>query len=126
MGGASTDTARAVILFGHGSRDPLWRRPMEAVAARLLASHPGWGVVCAYLELQQPDLAAAAAQLVSSGATAVTIVPMFLGAGKHVREDLPTLVDTLRARYQAVRFRLQAPVGEDPRVLDLLAVIATE
>ena len=126
MGGASTDTARAVILFGHGSRDPLWRRPMEAVAARLLASHPGWGVVCAYLELQQPDLAAAAAQLVSSGATAVTIVPMFLGAGKHVREDLPTLVDTLRARYQAVRFRLQAPVGEDPRVLDLLAAIATE
>jgi sirohydrochlorin cobaltochelatase len=126
MGGASTDASRAVILFGHGSRDPLWRRPMEAVAARLLASHRGWGVVCAFLELQQPDLAAATAQLVASGATAVTIVPMFLGAGRHVREDLPALVDTLRASYPAVRFRLQAPVGEDPRVLDLLAVIAAE
>ena len=126
MGDASTDKARAVILFGHGSRDPLWRRPMEAVAARLLASHPGLNVACAYLELQQPDLAAATAQLVASGAAAVTIVPMFLGAGRHVREDLPTLVEALRASHTGVHFRLQAPVGEDPRVLDLLAAIATE
>jgi sirohydrochlorin cobaltochelatase len=126
MGDPSLDTGRAVILFGHGSRDPLWRRPMEAVAARLLAIRPGWGVVCAYLELQQPDLAAATAQLAAEGATAVTIVPMFLGAGKHVREDLPTLVETLRAGYPGVRFTLQAPVGEDPRVLDLLAALATE
>ena len=126
MDNLPTDMARAVILFGHGSRDPLWRRPMEAVAARLLASHPGWGVACAYLELQQPDLASATAQLVVSGATAVNIVPMFLGAGKHVREDLPTLVDTLRAAYPAVRFNLQAPIGEDARVLDLLAALAAE
>ena len=126
MAAPSTHRSRAVILFGHGSRDPLWRRPMEAVAARLLASHPGWGVACAYLELQQPDLAAATAQLVASGATAVTIVPMFLGAGRHVREDLPALVEALRASRPGVHFTLQAPVGEDPRVLDLLAVIATE
>ena len=126
MSDSSTERERAVILFGHGSRDPLWRRPMEAVAARLLASHPGRAVVCAYLELQQPDLAAATAKLVASGVTALTIVPMFLGAGKHVREDLPELVETLRVGYPEVRFRLQAPVGEDPRVLDLLAAIATE
>lgn len=123
---SSSDKARAVILFGHGSRDPLWRRPMEAVAARLQASHPEWGVACAYLELQQPDLAGATAQLVATGATAVTIVPMFLGAGKHVRDDLPALVEALRAGHPGVLFRLQAPVGEDPRVLDLLAAIAAE
>ena len=126
MSDSSTEKERAVILFGHGSRDPLWRRPMEAVAARLQAKHPGRDVVCAYLELQQPDLAVATAKLVASGVTALTIVPMFLGAGKHVREDLPELVENLRVSYPEVRFRLQAPVGEDPRVLDLLAAIATE
>lgn len=126
MSESSTGTARAVILFGHGSRDALWRRPMEAVAARLQASHPDWHVACAYLELQQPDLAAATAQLLGSGATTVNIVPMFLGAGRHVREDLPGLVDGLRTSYPGVHFRLQPPVGEDPRVLDLLAAMAAE
>lgn len=118
--------SKAIILFGHGSRDPLWRQPMEAVAARLLAAHPGLPVSTAYLELDQPDLAGAAAGMIALGASQVTIVPMFLGTGKHAREDLPVLVDSLRSSYPGVRFSLQPPVGEDPRVLDLLAAIALE
>jgi sirohydrochlorin cobaltochelatase len=117
---------RAIILFGHGSRDPLWRRPMEAVAARLLAAHPQLLVRCAYLELEPPDLMTAAAEVIGLGATQVTIVPMFLGAGKHAREDLPLLVQDLRRHHAGTSFMLQRPVGEDPRVLDLLALIALE
>ncbi|NPC54136.1 sirohydrochlorin chelatase [Caenimonas soli] len=117
---------KAIILFGHGSRDPLWRRPIEAVASRLAAQQPGLLVRCAYLELDQPDLPAASAQLAAQGATEVTIVPMFLGAGRHAREDLPRLVQALRDANPAVQFKLQQPVGEDPRVLDLLATIALE
>ena len=117
---------RAVILLGHGSRDPLWRRPMEAVAARLAATQRDLLVGCAYLELQQPDLGTAAAEVIQRGATELTIVPMFLGAGKHVREDLPALVEGLRNEHQAATFVLQPTVGEDPRVLDLLALIALE
>jgi sirohydrochlorin cobaltochelatase len=56
----------------------------------------------------------------------VTIVPMFLGTGKHGREDLARLLDELRQQNPALRFDLQRPVGEDPRVLDLLATIAAE
>lgn len=114
----------AVILFAHGSRDPLWRRPMEAVAARLAARAPGTAVRCAYLELTEPDLPTAAADLAAQGMTAVRIVPMFLGAGRHVREDLPALVDTLRQRHPQVTWTLQPPVGEDERLLDLLAELS--
>jgi sirohydrochlorin cobaltochelatase len=113
---------RAVILFGHGSRDPLWRQPMDAVAARLAAR--GTSVRCAFLELQQPDLAAAAGQLVEEGATHIAIVPMFLGAGRHARDDLPRLADELRSNHPALQIELRPLVGEDPRVLDLLADIA--
>jgi sirohydrochlorin cobaltochelatase len=117
---------RGIILCGHGSRDPLWRQPIEAVAARLAASHPDIPVVCAYLELQQPDLPAAGASLVAKGATRVTVVPLFLGAGTHAREDLPLRVDQLRQAHAGVEFHLQVPVGEDARVLELLARIALE
>ena len=117
---------KAIILFGHGSRDPLWRQPIEAVAARIAQLKPGLPVRCSYLELDQPDLATAASQLVAAGATQVTIVPMFLGTGRHARNDLPLLVDALRQTHSGVIFTLQQAVGEDPRVVDLLAGIALE
>ena len=118
--------ARAIVLFGHGSRDPLWRLPMETVAARLRTLRPGTPVRCAYLELDAPDLATAAADLVAAGADRITIVPMFLGTGRHAREDLPGLVEALRVPHPDVAFVLQKPVGEDGRVLELIARIALE
>lgn len=117
---------KAIVLFGHGSRDPLWRLPMETVAARLRSMRPGTPVRCAYLELDAPSLPAAAGELVGGGAAEVTIVPMFLGTGRHAREDLPALVEELRAAHPGVAFVLQKPVGEDGRVLDLIAKIALE
>ena len=116
--------SRGVILFGHGSRDPLWRRPMDAVAARLAARDASLLVRCAFLELMAPDLPAAAAELASLGAGQVSIVPLFLGVGRHAREDLPALVEQLRSDLPGVAWTLQPAVGEDPRLLDLLADLA--
>lgn len=116
----------AVILFGHGSRDPLWRLPMEMVAARLRSQQPGTPVRCAYLELDTPALPQAAAELVAEGATEVRIVPMFLGTGRHAREDLPKLLGQLQLEHPQVSFSLQKSVGEDDRVIDLIARIASE
>ena len=117
---------RGIILFGHGSRDPLWRGPIEAVASRLAHREPAAQVRCAYLELMEPDLPAAAADLAGHGVTHITVVPMFLGTGRHAREDLPALVAGARLRHPDVEFRLQPAVGEDPRVVDLLAQVALE
>ena len=115
---------RGIILFGHGSRDPLWRLPMDAVAERIRARDPGTPVRCAFLELEQPGLAGAAADLAQAGAGQITVVPMFLGTGRHAREDLPLLLEEVRRAHPHIAFTLQPAVGEDPRVLDLLAKIA--
>ena len=65
----------AVVLFAHGSRDPLWSRPIEAIAARMAALEPGVPVRCAYLELMQPDLASAVRALAETGAQHIRILP---------------------------------------------------
>lgn len=114
----------AIILFAHGSRDPLWHRPMEAVAKRIRARAPGVTVACAYLELSPPDLPHCVAGLLAAGATRVRVLPMFLGVGKHAREDLPALMAQLRAQHPATGFELLPAVGEDARLLDTLAEIA--
>ena len=116
--------SRAVVLFAHGSRDPLWRAPIEAVAARIAQQAPDQPVRCAYLELTTPDLPQAVAELVAQGAQAVTVVPMFLGTGRHAREDLPVLMDALRVAHPEVQFTVQVAVGEDPRMTALMADIA--
>nr|WP_315233276.1 CbiX/SirB N-terminal domain-containing protein [uncultured Albidiferax sp.] len=115
---------RGIILFAHGSRDPLWRLPMEAVATQVAATDPQVQVLCAYLELTQPDLPSAAQQLVAHGVQQLTVVPLFLGVGKHVREDLPQLMDGLRQAHPGVAIVLQPSVGENPELVALLARIA--
>ena len=63
------------------------------------------------------------ADLAQKGVTHVTIVPMFLGIGRHVREDMPMLVKSLRAAYPKLTFQLNPSVGEEPEVIALLARI---
>jgi len=115
---------RAIVLFAHGSRDPLWHRPIQAVADAIALRAPATPVACAYLELSTPDLHTVCDRLISQGASALTIVPMFLGVGKHAREDLPALLTQLREQWPAIDFQLQAAVGENPRLISLLADIA--
>lgn len=122
----STPCQRAVVLFAHGSRDPLWHKPIEAVARQMTETHPNVQVCCAYLELSSPDLATVCQALNAQGCTHISVVPLFLGVGKHAREDLPLLIAALRAQYPAILFDLKPSVGEDPRLIQLLAHIAAE
>ncbi len=114
----------AILLFAHGSRDPLWHRPIQAVAARIAQRAPEMAVRCAYLELTEPSLAQAAAEVVQQGATSLSVLPMFLGVGKHAREDLPELMQSLRQAHPQLHIDCQPAVGEHDALLDLLADIA--
>jgi len=115
-----------VIVFAHGSRDPLWRRPVEAVARQIAQTNPETRVENAYLELCDPDLPTAAARLVQAGVRRVRVLPLFFGMGKHAREDLPALMAQLGQQHPDVTFELLPAAGEDPRLIALLARIALE
>ncbi len=114
----------ATILFAHGSRDPLWRIPIESIATQMRQTTPACQVRCAYLELTQPDLATSTAELVALGIKKITVLPLFLGVGRHAREDLPVLMSQLKQTHPEITFELRPAVGEDPRVIELLANIA--
>jgi len=117
----------AHVLLAHGSRDPQWPAAIEAVAARVRQLDPAARVRCAYLESAQPDLDAAIDQLMAEGAQSIAVWPMFLGLGRHAREDLPRLVAAAQARIGAnprsVRLWLQAPVAEHALVQEALAKV---
>jgi sirohydrochlorin cobaltochelatase len=103
---------RGMLLFAHGARDPAWAVPFQAVDVEL-----------AFLEFMAPDFSTAAQQLAGRCAS-IDIVPLFLGAGGHVRRDLPVLVDAMRAAHPGVHWRLHPPVGELAPVIAAIAAAA--
>jgi sirohydrochlorin cobaltochelatase len=110
-----------LLLFAHGARDPQWAVPFQAVAERVRAQRPQVEVRLGFLELMQPDIATAAAQLIANGCTRIEVLPLFLGAGGHVRKDLPALLSGLQQAHPDVAFTLQRAVGEMPALIDAMA-----
>ncbi len=119
-----TTPSQGIILFAHGSRDALWRLPIEAVAQRIQTVSPQTDVACAYLELTEPDLPTTAAMMIARSIHHIVIVPMFLGVGRHAREDLPVLVQQLQKDHPDVHFELRRAIGEEPQLTQAMANIA--
>jgi sirohydrochlorin cobaltochelatase len=110
-----------IILFAHGARDPRWAEPFEAVLKQLRLASPENPAVLSFLEFMTPDLLTGATQLLDRGCTHITVVPLFLGAGGHVRKDLPVLIDGLREKYPQVSWQLTPAIGEAPSVVKAMA-----
>jgi sirohydrochlorin cobaltochelatase len=110
----------AIILFAHGARDPQWAQPFERIAELVSKSLPDTAVDLAFLERMTPDLPTAVAS-VAQHVKRVTVVPLFLGAGGHVKEDVAALLSDLAQKYPAIEFRVTSPIGEDD---ELVAAIA--
>lgn len=116
----------AIILFAHGSRDPLWHRPIEAVARQIAAQAPDVPVCCAYLESSTPDLMQAVSTLVAAQVTQIRVLPLFLGVGRHAREDLPLLLQAVQTQHPQIAFEWLDAIGEHPQMTQLMAQIALQ
>ena len=110
-----------VLLFAHGARDARWAAPFEAVARQVSALRPEASVRLAFLEFMSPTLADAGAALVEDGCRVVHVVPLFLGAGGHVRKDVPQLLDELRSGHRDITFALHTAIGEHDAVIAAMA-----
>ncbi len=117
---------QGLILLAHGARDPRWREPFEQLAKRIRAKRPEVAVRLAFLELMAPDLLLAGEELVAAGCDALRVVPIFLGQGGHVHDDVPALFDALRKRYSGFDVTLSRSAGEDGGVIDALASFCIE
>lgn len=111
----------AIVLFAHGARDPEWAEPFIQIAERVRAQQPGTPVVLAFLELMQPKLADAVEGLAAQGVRNITLVPMFLARGGHLKQDLPKLVGEIGALHPQISMRLAPAIGEVPGILAQLS-----
>jgi sirohydrochlorin cobaltochelatase len=112
---------RALVLFGHGARDPKWAEPFQRLQQIAQAQLPDVTVSLAFLELMAPQLPELVQQLEDTGYTEVTVVPVFFGQGGHVLRDLPAMIDKLRQEHPELTLKIAQAVGEDAEVLNAVA-----
>ena len=111
----------ALVLFAHGARDPQWAEPFKRIQAAIRARRNGAVVELAFLELMQPALADAINQLVADGHRRITIAPLFMAQGGHLRNDLPKLLDSIRAVHAGVEITVLPAVGDVETILNAIA-----
>lgn len=111
---------KAIILFGHGARDARWREPFDRLVGLWQEQHPAVPVEVAFLEMMRPSLEEAVANLVGSGVSAITVVPVFFGQGGHLHNDFPLLLDACREKFPQIALSATPAVGEDLAVLQAI------
>ena len=111
-----TQSHQAIILFGHGSRDPRWAQTLHAVAKQLQSDHPTRVVRCAYLEFMQPGLPETLRSLYAEGLRHVRVAPVILAAGGHVLLELPELVPPTSLATASLQWATLSAIGTEPGV----------
>ena len=116
----------ALILFAHGARDPEWAAPMRRVQAAIRASQPELRVELAFLEFMAPTLAGCAEGLLAEGYDKLTVVPMFIAQGGHLKRDVPLLIENLRSTGKNIEISLLPAIGEAEPVVRAMAAAALQ
>lgn len=114
-------TDSAIVLFAHGARDAQWAEPFRKMQSMVREKKPGVPVELAFLELMQPSLDQAVADLATRGIMNICVIPLFMAQGGHLKEDLPLKLAEIRQRHPAVSFRISPPIGETQVILAAIA-----
>jgi sirohydrochlorin cobaltochelatase len=93
----------AIVLLGHGSREQQANLDFELLARELSARWPSYLLIHAYVELAHPSLAEALAQA-AQACDRVVVLPCFLFAAGHIKNDLPLDLFRARSRFPHVEF----------------------
>ena len=106
----------ALLLVDHGSRRDDANAVVQGIADLIRAQRPDLVVHVAHLELSVPTIHDGVARCASDGATELTVVPYFLGPGRHVRDDVPKQVRAALKAHPEITAIIAQPLGVDPRL----------
>lgn len=110
-------TETAVLVCGHGSRDPEAIAEFELVAAALRPRLPEFDFATGYLEFARPTIRDGLAALAARGARQILAIPGMLFAASHVKNDLPWEINSFMADNPGIDVRMARDLAIDPKLL---------
>jgi sirohydrochlorin ferrochelatase len=104
---------KALLVTAHGSRQDSSNEEVRALSRKVLLNHEHrfQFVGTAFLEIANPSIFEAVAELVGYGALEIVLFPFFISGGSHVTQDLPRIISELRLAYPQLNFKLLPHLG---------------
>lgn len=114
-----TTSDYAIVLAGHGSRDPDGVREFEQLVALMRTRVGPRRLDYGYLEFVHPTLTEAVEASIAAGARCVVVVPALLLAATHAKNDMPGELHMLQQAFPDIALHFGAALDLHPLLLRL-------
>ncbi|WP_342042291.1 sirohydrochlorin chelatase [Bacillus sp. OTU2372] len=112
---------KAILYIGHGTRSKKGADEARAFFARVSERVDVALQEISFLELTEPSIEEGFRRCVEKGATEVTVVPLFLLAAGHIKQDIPNVLKVLSSAYPDISISVKDPFGVHSKILDAVA-----
>jgi sirohydrochlorin cobaltochelatase len=110
---------KSVIIIGHGSRDKEAQEQFFEVVD-MVKEELGEKVYGAFMELAEPGFCEIVEKVIEEGSREITVFPLFLFPGIHIKEDIPGMIENLRKKYSDVIIDFKSPIGAGKQLVDIV------
>jgi len=80
----------------------------------------------AFLEIASPSIPEGIEQCVEKGASSITVLPYFLATGRHVAEDIPSIVADASEKFSGISILITRHIGASEGMSKLISGVARE
>ncbi|WP_462409614.1 sirohydrochlorin chelatase [Neobacillus sp. Marseille-QA0830] len=117
---------KAILYIGHGTRSKKGAEEAIAFIRRVMERIPVPIQEFSFLELTEPSIEEGFRRCVQRGATEITVVPLFLLAAGHIKQDIPDALSLLKKEYPQVKVNVRNPFGVQDKILDAIAELVRQ
>jgi sirohydrochlorin cobaltochelatase len=118
-GKRTTISEPALLIVGHGSRDPRGAEEFQELVSLVRARAP-MHVEGGFIELSRPPISECVNNLRERGAREVSAVPLMLLAAGHAKDDVPATLVREKLTHPDLDFHYGRALGIRPELLELM------
>ncbi|MEH7073310.1 sirohydrochlorin chelatase [Neobacillus drentensis] len=112
---------KSILYIGHGTRSKEGAEEAQSFIHRVMERINVEIQEISFLELTSPSIEEGFLRCVERGATEITVVPLFLLAAGHIKEDIPDALSSLCKRFPNITVNIRDPFGVQGSILDGIA-----
>ncbi|MEE9444539.1 MAG: CbiX/SirB N-terminal domain-containing protein [Cocleimonas sp.] len=110
-----------LLIIAHGSRRMASNDEVREVTRKFSQQiHDFDKVSTAFLELDDPSIPQGLLNAIEEGATEVIVLPYFLSAGRHVSEDIPAQVASVKEKHPKITIKIAPYLGASGSMPEIL------
>src|SRR5689334_10135439 len=113
----SNKLKQGILVVGHGSRRAEANEDVRNAAQKIAGRGNFELVEAAFLEIEEPNIAAGFARLIGRGAEHIIVHPYFLSPGRHTRGDIPVETKAAAGTY-GITYQITEPLTAHPSVIE--------